>query len=153
MKVKEYFLSLGHFTLNNEENIIFWEDKWLGNTTLRYQFPELYSIVRRKNVSVASVFRTIPLNNSFQRGLVGNNLNQWYRLVAGVVHIRLSEVQDRFVWDLIQNDNFAISSMYKALIMDTHVLHNTLLWKLKIPLRIKIFLWYLSVKWYSLRTI
>jgi hypothetical protein len=139
MKVKEYFLSLGHFTLNNEENIIFWEDKWLRNTTLRYQFLELYSIVRRKNVSVASVFHTIPLNNSFQRGLVGNNLNQWYRLVAGVVHIRLSEVQDRFVWDLIQNDNFAVSSMYKALIMDTRVMHNTLLWKLKIPLRIKIF--------------
>jgi hypothetical protein len=75
---------------------------------------------------------------------VGNNLNQWYRLVAQVAHIRLNEVHDRFVWDLIQNDNFSISSMYKALITDTRVMHNTFLWKLKIPLRIKIFLWYLK---------
>jgi hypothetical protein len=35
MKVKESFLSLGHFTINNGENIRFWEDnKRLGNTTL-----------------------------------------------------------------------------------------------------------------------
>jgi hypothetical protein len=65
MKVKESFLSLGHFTLNNGDNIRFWEDKWLGTTTLQYQFPELYSIVHRKNVLVASVFRTVVLNISF----------------------------------------------------------------------------------------
>jgi hypothetical protein len=56
----------------------------------------------------------------------------------------LNQVQDRFVWDLIQNDNFAINSMYKALIMDTQAMHNPLLWKLKIPLRIKICMWYLK---------
>jgi hypothetical protein len=76
MKVKEYFLSLSHFSLNNGENIRLWEDKWLKNTTLQSQFPQLYSITRRKNVSVATVFYTIPLNISFRRGLVGNNLNQ-----------------------------------------------------------------------------
>jgi hypothetical protein len=65
MKVKESFLSLGHFTLNNGDNIRFWEDKWLGTATLQYQFPELYSIVHRKNVLVASVFRTVALNISF----------------------------------------------------------------------------------------
>jgi hypothetical protein len=40
-------------------------------------------------------------------------------LVARVAHIRLNDVHDRFMWDLIQNDNFSVSSMYKALIMDT----------------------------------
>jgi hypothetical protein len=34
--------------------------------------------------------------------------------------------------------------MYNALITDTRVMRNTLLWKLKIPLRIKIFMWYLK---------
>jgi hypothetical protein len=33
MNVKESFLSLGHFQLNNGGNILFWEDKWLGNST------------------------------------------------------------------------------------------------------------------------
>jgi hypothetical protein len=31
MNVKESFLSLGHFQLNNGGNILFWEDKWLGS--------------------------------------------------------------------------------------------------------------------------
>jgi len=34
MKVKDKFLNLGSFQLNNGENIRFWEDKWLGNFTL-----------------------------------------------------------------------------------------------------------------------
>jgi hypothetical protein len=34
--------------------------------------------------------------------------------------------------------------MYKALITDTRVRDNMVLWKLKVPLHIKIFLWYLK---------
>jgi hypothetical protein len=75
---------------------------------------------------------------------VGNNLTLWYMLVARVVHISLNDVQDKFVWDLLQNGNFTINSMYKAIIVDTHVIHIMMLWKLKIPLKIKIFMWYLK---------
>jgi hypothetical protein len=75
---------------------------------------------------------------------VGNNLTLWYRLIARVVHIRLNNVRDKFVWDLLQIGNFTVNSMYKALIADTHVIHNMMLWKLKIPLMIKIFMWYLK---------
>jgi hypothetical protein len=31
MRVKSLFLSLGVFTLKNDEQIRFWEHKWLGN--------------------------------------------------------------------------------------------------------------------------
>jgi hypothetical protein len=48
MRVKESFLKLGHFKLNNGENIRFWEDKWIENATLQQQFPSLYLIARRK---------------------------------------------------------------------------------------------------------
>jgi hypothetical protein len=48
MRVKESFLSLGKFQLNNDENIRFYEDKWIGNNTLQQQYPSLYSIARRK---------------------------------------------------------------------------------------------------------
>jgi hypothetical protein len=72
---------------------------------------------------------------------VENNLTQWHRLVGWVAHVRLSDASNRFVWGLLQNGVFTVNSMYNALIMDTPV--ALLLWKLKIPLRIKIFLWYL----------
>jgi hypothetical protein len=141
MKVRESFLSLGHLRLNNGENIRFWEDKWLENFTLQQQYPSLYAITQWKNVSVASVFSSIPLNISFRRGLVGNNRTLWYRLVVKVAHIRLGNDQDIFSWGLHQSGIFSASSMYKVLITDSRVWFNTLLWKLKVPLRIKIFLW------------
>jgi hypothetical protein len=91
----------------------------MENVTLQQQLPSLYSIARRKNVSIASVFRTIPLNISFRRGLVGHNLSQWHRLVGRVAHVRLSDVLDKFVWALLQNGVFTVNSMYNALIMGT----------------------------------
>jgi hypothetical protein len=97
MRVKESFLSLGHIKLNNGESIHFWEDIWLGNFTLQQHYPSLYAITRRRNVSVALVFSSIPLNISFRRGLVGNNLSLWYRLAARVAHISLNEERYKFV--------------------------------------------------------
>jgi hypothetical protein len=97
MNVKESFLSLGHFQLNNDRNIHFLEDRWLGNFTLQHQYPPLYAITRRRNVLVASIFSTILLNIAFRRGLVGNNLTLWFGLVARVAHIRLNDVPDKFI--------------------------------------------------------
>jgi hypothetical protein len=39
---------------------------------------------------------------------------------------------------------FTVKSMYNVLIMDTRVRYNMVLWKIKVPLRIKIFLWFLK---------
>jgi hypothetical protein len=142
--VKEHFLNLGHFQLNNSGNIHFWEDRWLGNFTLSQQYPSLYAITHQRNVSVTSVFSTIPLNIAFQRGLVGNNLALWLRLVARVAHVRLNGEPSRFIWGLLQSGMFSVKSMYKAMIIDTRVRNNTILLKLKVPLRIKIFMWYLK---------
>jgi hypothetical protein len=90
-------------------------------------------------VSDASVFSMIPLNISFRGGLVGNNHTLWYKLVARVAHIRLNDEHDKFNWGLHQNGIFSVNSMYKALIIDTRVRYNMVLWKMKVPLRIKIF--------------
>jgi hypothetical protein len=74
MKVKEKFLRFGTFHLNNGAQIRLWEDKWIGNHVLKYQYPSLYNIVRRKSDTVAKVLSGVPLNVSFQRQLTGNNL-------------------------------------------------------------------------------
>jgi hypothetical protein len=67
------------------------------------------------------------------------NLSLWHRLVTRVAHIRLNRIQDKFIWGLHQNGMFSVNSMYKALITDTHVRSHMGLWRMKIPLRIKIF--------------
>ena len=55
MRVKDLFFSKGFFKIGNGESIRFWEDVWLGETTLAHQYPSLYNIVRTKHVRVAHV--------------------------------------------------------------------------------------------------
>jgi hypothetical protein len=99
LKIKDTFLNLGGFQLNNGHNIRLWEDKWMGNFTLKQLYPSLVDY-QEKHISVASVFSTVPLNISFRRGMVENNLNLWHNLVARVAHIRLNNMEDKFIWGL-----------------------------------------------------
>ena len=41
MAVKDDFLSPGHFVIGNGMTTCFWEDLWLGNTSLAVQYPSL----------------------------------------------------------------------------------------------------------------
>ena len=47
------------------------------------------------------------------------------------------------MWGLHQNGLFSVKSMYKAVLGVEAIPYNTLIWKLKLPLKIKVFLWYL----------
>jgi hypothetical protein len=52
MNIKNDHLSIGRFHLQDGKEIRFWEDTWLGNTSLRVQYPNLFNIVRRKNAQL-----------------------------------------------------------------------------------------------------
>jgi hypothetical protein len=60
----------------------------------------LYQIVRRKSDIMARVFTVVPLNVSFRRALVGQNLILWNNLVSRIFHVQLSEGNDLFRWNL-----------------------------------------------------
>uniref|UniRef100_A0A0A8YXW0 Uncharacterized protein n=1 Tax=Arundo donax TaxID=35708 RepID=A0A0A8YXW0_ARUDO len=53
MKVKDQFLGLSLFNLNNGTQIRFREDRCLGNAPLKDQYPLLYYIVQKQHVSVS----------------------------------------------------------------------------------------------------
>jgi hypothetical protein len=73
MKVKDSFLSLGHMKLNNGENIHFWEDRWSGNFSLQHQYPSLYAITQRKNISVTPI-RLNGVRDKFMWGVLQSGL-------------------------------------------------------------------------------
>jgi hypothetical protein len=58
MEAKRDFLSFGTFLIKDGSQIRFWEDRWLGNTTLKEQYPHLYNLARRKQDTVAAVLST-----------------------------------------------------------------------------------------------
>jgi len=67
------------------------------NQKLKDQFPNLFNIVRRKHATVVEILCSNPLNVSFRRVLVGDQLTEWYSLVASLVHINLNEGMDIFM--------------------------------------------------------
>ncbi len=127
MKVKNTFLNIGSWIVNNEEQIRFWEDKWLGNLAFKDKYPSLYSIVQRKSSTIANVMRSVPLNVSFRRALVGQNLEYWHELCASTVHIQLNQFSDCFRWNYHQNGRFLVRSMYLALINNGYIKRNKII--------------------------
>jgi hypothetical protein len=74
------------------------------------------------------------------------NLQSWHNLVMRIAQVHLNDRSGIFRWSLKSDVQFSVSSMYSAL-LDTHMVsHNIYLWKLKIPLKIKVFLWLLYKK-------
>jgi hypothetical protein len=58
--MKKYFFGHGSFSIRDGSEIRFWEDKWLGNSTLREQYPALYSVVRHKGDTIAHLLGSSP---------------------------------------------------------------------------------------------
>ena len=118
-------------------------DIWLGNRSLREQYPQLYNIVRKKQYTVAEVLRTQAPNLSWRRDQIGNKLAMWNNLVSRLATVVLSQERDEFKWNLDQTCVFSVKSHYLGLINQNTTNFNKRLWKLKTPLKIKIFRWYL----------
>ena len=52
-----------------EKKVRFWEDKWLGSSSLAIQFWNLYMIVNEKNCTVAELWYWENLKCSFRRSV------------------------------------------------------------------------------------
>jgi hypothetical protein len=60
--------------------------------------------------------------------------------------VHLNDDEDRFVWNLTSNGLFTVKSMYEDIMCDHTPFLRKYLWKVKVPLKIKIFMWFLSNK-------
>lgn len=143
MKVKLTFLRFGSFLIKDGSQVRFWEDAWLDGSSLKDQYPALYNIARKKFISISEALSVSPPNFSWRRQLFGANLIDWLSLLSRIQGVELSHEQDTFRWTLSMNGRFSVKSHYAALMLRNIPNVNKELWKLKAPLKFKIFLWYL----------
>ena len=94
MKVKQSIFNRTRFVIGNGASTRFWEDTWLGDSPLAIQYPSLYRIAQRREVFVATVFQSIPLNIQFRRSLAGNRWEEWLHLVRRLMEVQLSHQPD-----------------------------------------------------------
>jgi hypothetical protein len=69
---------------------------------LKNQYPNLYNIARDPHATISKKMATRPLNISFRRALVDNNLREWLGLVAQISQVQLTEGSDFFKWNQVR---------------------------------------------------
>jgi hypothetical protein len=110
------------------------------------QYPSLYGIVQRKQVTVATVLGPNSLNIAFRRNLTGDKWTQWLNLVSRLMEVQLSSDQDFFRWNLTTSGVFSVKSMYLDFMNGHTIFLKKYIWKIKVPLKIRIFMWFLHRK-------
>ena len=136
-------LELSIFNIHSNAQVRFWEDKWLGNFTLKAQYPSSYNVTRKKHITIANIFSTTPLNISFRITLVGDKLLKRNELVTRVAFVQLDEQVGSIKRTLTSKRVFTVQSMYKRIVNQIVMPRNKALWKLKVPLKVKIFVSFL----------
>jgi hypothetical protein len=87
---------------------------------------------------------TSPPNVTFRQDLTGQRLVAWNALLKRLDHVQLNPGLDEFQWNLHKNGEFFVDSMFNALMqLDIPGKNNKMIWKIKIPLKTKVFCWYL----------
>ena len=143
-KIKDEVLSNGSFVIKDGCQTRFWDDIWVGDLPFKVKYPSIYNIARDPHASVAHVMASRPLNISFKRALVDIKLVEWQNLVAQIVNVELVDGSDTFRWNLTKFGLYTVRSYYLHLINNQPPFQHKMIWKLKIPLKIKIFLWFLQ---------
>ncbi|WVZ53529.1 hypothetical protein U9M48_004457, partial [Paspalum notatum var. saurae] len=78
-----------------------------------------------------------------RRALVGGRLQNWEELVSKIALVQLDDQPDSIKCNLSKHGCFTVNSMYNHLVNQTALPLNKFLWRLKLLLKIKIFVWFL----------
>lgn len=132
--------------VGNGLTINFWTDYWWQDNTMASLFPRLYLLANDKEIKL-STFSQWLLNSEvipttlWRRPLRGWELNSLAVLRSVLIQTHFTEVSDKVVW-LINNSSFLVKDMYRKLNESSQgSIDWNSLWKIKVPGRIKVFLW------------
>ena len=86
--------------------------------------------------------QSIPLNIQFWRVLVGDRWEAWLHLVSRLMEVLLAHQPDQLCWKLTRSGQFTVKSMYIDVINSSVIRSSKHVWKVKVPLKIKVFMWF-----------
>ena len=128
--------------MGNGRNCLFWQDCWLGEVPLKIQYDDLYRMVRDPYSTVSECWVNQDWFIDFRRALSSEEFERWTWLYDELQHISLNDSPDAVFWALDKSKSLTTKSLYRFLSnrgMPSRV--TGIIWKCKIPLKIKIFLW------------
>jgi hypothetical protein len=91
--------------VGNGKKIRFWEDCWLGNTSLAITYWPLYVINEQQGKTVQEIWDGENFMLTFRRSVSSNLMNLWWELVGLVDDTSLSEEDDQILWIILLLEN------------------------------------------------
>jgi hypothetical protein len=144
LKVKELYLAGRQFIAGNGSEIDFWRDPWCGAVTLQDKFGCLFEICNEQSGSVADMAGK-RWSFTFRRWLDESAQNQLRQMRNILTSCALGQQKDKSIWIWEAKRKFSVKSMYAHLCSADAEKPNKNLWKAKIPLKIKIFMWLIQL--------
>ncbi|PWA93137.1 Zinc finger, RING-CH-type [Artemisia annua] len=129
--------------LGNGESILFWEDVWWGNQTLKSLYPRIHMLDSHKDCCVAHRLPPHEWNTVLRcdpRG--GIEASQFNELRLHIESVVLNSNPDSWSWTPNIHKGFTVASV--RLLVDSHLLpvgpHATR-WNRNIPIKVNVFVW------------
>lgn len=93
-------------------------------------------------VKVRECYRNGEWNVKFRRNFGENELEEWSMFLTNTQGVRLNDEEDNVIWALDESKSFSTRSLYRFLSFQGAISPwLSTIWKVKVPLKIKIFLW------------
>jgi hypothetical protein len=143
IKVKELYMCGRYIQIGNGRDTDFWSDPWCGTIPLKEKFRQLAEICNEQKKSVAEIARG-GWRLTFRRWLDENNQIQMRQLRDILTTCALGLDKDKPMWRREKHKRFSVRTMYTHLCRADIENQNKKLWKAKIPLKVKIFMWLLQ---------
>lgn len=145
LRMQAPFFTSIDFILHNGTETPFWNSRWSGTSSLKNRFPNLHEASSNLHISVSTwatrfanrqnLGFAFPLN--FQEHLEFQHLS----LLSNNLVLE-QDTNDSIFWRWTSDGSFSVKSASDFLSFDGLNICNPLFpWKLKIPLRVKLFLW------------
>jgi hypothetical protein len=84
--------------IGDGKKVKFWEDNWLGSSSLAIQYRDLYVIVNEKTSIVADLWDGQTLKCTFRRTVSEHLGRTWLEIVNLASTITFSGEEDALVW-------------------------------------------------------
>jgi hypothetical protein len=75
----------------------FWEDLWLGTSSLAIQFWELYCIVNEQGKTIAELWDGVDLKCNFRRCVDSRLMEMWEEFISIAQTLELSDIDDELI--------------------------------------------------------
>jgi hypothetical protein len=140
IKINDLYLKGRDMKIGNGRDTDFRRDSWCDSIPLKERFRELFDLCNEQKGSVADVAgRRWRL--TFRRWLDEPAQNQLRQLRAILTTCALG---DEKYMEVGESKNFSVKTMYAQLCRTNAEIHNKRIWKAKIPLKVKVFIWLLQ---------